>query len=425
MSAQPASAEPNLVGAVLTRKYRLLRLIGSGGMGAVYAAESLADGQKYAVKVLHHEFLTDEGVLGRFLDEGRTIQRLVHPNILRVTDTLQAEDGTPFLVMELLEGVPLSAYTQNGGHMAVLQAQTILQGMLAALGAAHGQGIVHRDLKPENVFLARDRAGQFQVKLLDFGIAKVMDAAGGIGSKTKTGMLLGTPAYMSPEQIKNSKDVDARSDLFSAGVMFYEMITGHPAFPAPTEFAKLTAVLTHEPVPVDRIDPHFAPLVPFVARALHKDRNVRFQSAGEMAHALAVAVGVEAPTSRIAQGLAELPRMPAGASPMTTPSPTQPPQGTPPPRASLISAPPMTPRPMTAEPYSEAVKSPGGTLASRPAPPVHDAPPQVVIAPPPSSFRARDSEVRRGGIAPLVVVLLVVGALLAGFLLGFAVARSM
>ncbi|MDB4993742.1 MAG: Serine/threonine protein kinase [Myxococcaceae bacterium] len=422
MCAQPAPAEPSLVGAVLGRKYRLLRLIGSGGMGAVYAAESLADGQKYAVKVLHHEFLTDEGVLGRFLDEGRTIQRLVHPNILRVTDTLQAEDGTPFLVMELLEGVPLSAYTQNGGHMAVMQAQMILQGMLAALGAAHAQGIVHRDLKPENVFLARDRAGQFQVKLLDFGIAKVMDAAGGIGNKTKTGMLLGTPAYMSPEQIKNSKDVDARSDLFSAGVMFYEMITGRPAFPAPTEFAKLTAVLTQEPMPVDRIDPHFAPLVPFVARALHKDRNVRFQSAGEMAHALAVAVGVEAPTSRIAQGLAELPQMPAGASPMTAPSPSH---ATPPPRASLISAPPMTPMPTTAEPYTEAVKSPGGTLASRPAPPIHDAPPQVVMVPPSSGFRARDSESRRGGIAPIVVVLLVVGALLAGFLLGFAVARSM
>jgi serine/threonine-protein kinase len=425
MSAQPA-AEPSLVGAVLARRYRLVRLIGSGGMGAVYAAESLVDGQRYAIKILHREFLQDEGVLGRFLDEGRTIQRLVHPNILRVSDTLQAEDGTPFLVMELLEGIPLSAYTHNGGRVPVMQAQTILQGMLAALGAAHAQGIVHRDLKPENVFLARDATGHFQVKLLDFGLAKVMDAAGGMGNKTKTGMLLGTPAYMSPEQIKSSKDVDARSDLFSAGVMFYEMITGRPAFPAPTEFAKLTAVLTQEPEPVDRIDPHFAPLVPFIARALHKDRNVRFQSAAEMAHALAHAVGLEAPTSRIAQGLSELPVMPAGASPMTTPSPSQPPQGASGGRSSLISAPPMTPMPMTAEPYTEAVKSPGGTLASRPAPPIHDAPPQVMMAPPPSGYRARDSEQRRGGgIAPLVVVALVVGALLAGFLLGFAVARSM
>ena len=134
--------------------------------------------------------------------------------------------------MELLEGVPLSAYTRSGGRVPLAQAATILQGILAGLGAAHAQGIVHRDLKPENVFLAREPNGAFTAKILDFGIAKVMDAAGGMGNEDDApGVLLGTPAYMSPEQIKNAKDVDARADLWSAGVMLYEMLTGSRRVP--------------------------------------------------------------------------------------------------------------------------------------------------------------------------------------------------
>src|SRR6185312_9355986 len=127
------------------------------------------------------------------------------------------------------------------------------------------------------------------VKVLDFGIAKVMDAAGGMGSRTRTGMLLGTPAYMSPEQIKNARDVDARADLWSAGVMFYEMLTGRVAFPAPTEFARLAAVLSTEPEPIERSDPALASLSPFVTRALAKAREDRFPTALEMARALVAA----------------------------------------------------------------------------------------------------------------------------------------
>jgi eukaryotic-like serine/threonine-protein kinase len=242
VTAEP-SPQGDLVGAILSRKYALKRFIGAGGMGAVYETSSPEDGRALAVKVLSVDYLLDEEIKERFLEEGRTGKRLIHPNIVRVVEARVAEDGTPYIVMELLDGVPLSAYTRAGVRVGLPQAVAILQGILAGLGAAHAQGVVHRDLKPENVVLARAAAGTFTPKVLDFGIAKVMDAAGGMGNKTKTGVLLGTPAYMSPEQIQNAKDVDARSDLWSAGVMLYEMLAGRMAFPAPTEYARLGAVL--------------------------------------------------------------------------------------------------------------------------------------------------------------------------------------
>ena len=253
MTAAP-SPQADLVGAILSRKYSLKRLIGTGGMGSVYEAHSVAPETsegKLAIKVLAIDYVTDTDIKNRFIDEGMMCQRLIHPNIVRVFDVGTAEDDTPYIVMELLEGVPLSAYTRSGGRVPLAQAGIILQGILAGLGAAHAQGIVHRDLKPENVFLAREPNGAFSAKILDFGIAKVMDAAGGMGNKTRTGVLLGTPAYMSPEQIKNAKDVDARTDLWSAGVMLYEMLTGRVAFPAPTEYARLAAVLNTSPPPLE------------------------------------------------------------------------------------------------------------------------------------------------------------------------------
>ena len=224
-------------------------------MGEVYAADPVSGGARVAIKVLRPEFVAQRDVLQRFLEEARTSMRLVHPNIVRVLEGAQAEDGAPFLVMELLDGVPLGAYTQNGGRVPLPQAVPILQGILAGLAAAHAEGIVHRDLKPDNVLLTRDAGGTFVVKVLDFGIAKVMDAAGGMGSRTRTGVFLGTPAYMSPEQARSARDVDQRADLWSAGVLFYEMLTGRPAFPAPTEFARLAALLSSEPEPVQKIDP--------------------------------------------------------------------------------------------------------------------------------------------------------------------------
>ncbi len=425
MTAAP-SPRGELVGAILSRKYTLKRLIGTGGMGSVYESASPENGSAIAIKVLGSDWIHDEDVKTRFLEEGRTCQRLIHPNIVRVSEVAQAEDGTPYIVMELLDGVPLSAYTRSGVRVPLAQAANILQGILAGLGAAHAQGIVHRDLKPENVVLAREGT-TFTAKILDFGIAKVMDVAGGMGSKTRTGVLLGTPAYMSPEQIKNSKDVDARSDLWSAGVMLYEMLTGRVAFPAPTEYARLAAVLNTTPPPLESIDPQLGRLSAFVQLAMQKDRGQRFQSALEMARALGAAMGAEGSGSS-ATPLSRLPDvpsvwMPNNPSPAAASGPT------------IVQPPPPTMTPSAPPPKPEGPsKGPGGTLASPLGRPVTEPPPQIAMIGAsagtlPSEnlpmFSAGGATGKRRGVATWVVILLVIGALVAGFLLGFATAKML
>ena len=415
-----APKQHELVGAILSRKYPLKRVIGSGGMGTVFESQN-ADGSPCAVKLLSGEHLGDLEVIQRFLDEGRVCQRLIHPNIVRVNETGTAEDGSPYLVMELLEGVPLSAYTRTGVRVPIAQAAAILQGILAGLGAAHAQGVVHRDLKPENVVLAREPSGTFTAKILDFGIAKVMDAAGGMGSKTKTGVLLGTPAYMSPEQIKNAKDVDARSDLWSAGVMLYEMLTGKVAFPAPTEYARLGAVLNSTPPALETVDPLLARLQAFIALSMQKDRSQRYQSALEMARALNAASGEVASVSGPAPPISRLPDVPSVWMPTNAaqPSPVTP-------RVDALPTIIDTDRAPVVTPINDS-KGPGGTLASRPGRNITDPPPMVSIAAqgtlPSENLPMLMAQGSRKGIAVWAVVVLVLGALVAGFLLGLATAR--
>ena len=439
-----AAAAPSndLVGAILSQKYPLKRLIGSGGMGSVYESQSPEDGKRLAIKVLAVEYLHDDDVKLRFLDEGRMCQRLIHPNIVRVFDTAQAEDGTPYIVMELLDGVPLSAYTRSGVRVPMPQAVAILHGLLAGLGAAHAQGIVHRDLKPENVVLARDLAGgaggAFAAKILDFGIAKVMDAAGGMGSKTRTGVLLGTPAYMSPEQIKNAKEVDARSDLWSAGVMLYEMLTGRVAFPAPTEYARLSAVLNNHPPPIETVDAQLAKLTAFVQLAMQKDREQRFQTALEMSRALTAAFGTSetgpsTAASPAASPLSRLPEVPSVWMPVgLTPNAGgalaggRSPGSAPPPAATQTNPPPAP-----AAAGTLPSKGPGGTLASPIGRNQSANPPPPPVAIVGASHGTLPSEnlpmfapaTGKRGIAVPVVVVLVLVALAAGFLLGLAAAR--
>jgi len=289
-----------MVGAVLNGKWKLIRLLGEGGMGSVFAAEGLQGQGQRAIKMLHPEFVNEPQILSRFFAEAYAAQQLQHPNIAKVYEHTQAEDGTPYLVIELLQGIPLSEYVKPGHPIPVAQAAPIVYGVLQALVAAHARNIVHRDLKPDNIFMVPDPSGRYTVKVLDFGIAKVMDAAGGMGSKTRTGVMLGTPGYMSPEQIKNAKAVDPRSDLWSVGVMFYEMVTGKEAFDAPTDFAKLTAVLTQDPKPITQVAPHLAGWHDFFTRAMARDPAARFASADDMARALLT-------TARALAGAAPLP----------------------------------------------------------------------------------------------------------------------
>lgn len=441
--------EEPLIGAIISRRWTLVRKLGEGGMGEVYAAEPVDAGSRVALKILRREFFADSDVRSRFLDEGRTCMRLVHPNIVRVLECAQAEDGSPYIAMELLEGVPLGAYMSSGARISVAQAAPILQSILAGLGAAHASGIVHRDLKPDNVFLNRDRAGAFVVKVLDFGIAKVMEAAGGMGQRTRTGMLLGTPAYMSPEQARSARTVDQRADLWSAGVLLYEMLTGRSAFPAPNEYARLAAVLSIEPEPVERIDASLAPLSGFFERALKKDRDERFASAAEMSQALVAALP-KLPRHSVHPPEAAPPgtpgRIPDGAAGAAAPvvggagapalggaaaagplRPSRAPSGITPTSGAGGSGP--VPGGEVEAPEESHGRERGSTLASAADPrgTLQSASPQVRMVPSADAKASSKSgalfgrEVRGRGVPVGLVVVLVLCALLIGFLLGWSV----
>ena len=392
-TTEPAAV---LVGAVLARRYRLGTPLGQGGMGLVFEADALAPpGGKVAIKLLRPEHIGDAQIRARFLDEGRACMRLVHPNVIRVFEAGEAEDGTPFIVMERLVGDSLSTLAPTGRALAPARAVAITQAVLAGLGAAHAQNVIHRDLKPENVFVTQDGTA----KILDFGIAKVMDAAGGMGARTRTGMLLGTPAFMSPEQARSARDADHRSDLWSVAVMLYEILTGRQAFVAATEFARLTAIITEEPPPPSAISPALAPFDAFFRRALQKDRAHRFQSAAEMSQAL----GTIAVTASMPPPSARAPVVPVGGS-------------------AAGGTPHAPVGPTLSSPNEPAADH--STLGSTGVPPVSARPPPVIVMPAttndPNSFAGPPR-----GVSQIVVVLLVSAALMAGFILGFAVARSM
>jgi eukaryotic-like serine/threonine-protein kinase len=266
-------------------------MLGEGGMGAVYEAMPTdRPNERYAVKVLHDEMSANPTVVERFLAEGDMCRRLDHPGILRVFD-VGHDKGVPYLVMELLEGRALIEYTEHQQRLPVNFAVTVCAGVLHALDYAHSRGIIHRDLKPENVFLVPGPGGHWQTKLLDFGIARAIDAAGGGRRRTATGVLLGTPGYMSPEQVKAARNVDHRTDLWAVGVMFYEMVAGASAFPSDGDdpnniWGLISAVLTKEPVPLSLFDRHLQPFEEFIKRALCKDLDHRYATAQQMSEDL-------------------------------------------------------------------------------------------------------------------------------------------
>ncbi len=212
--------------------YRSISLLGEGGMGAVYLAEHPGIGRRVAVKVLHKNYTRDEHLLARFLNEARAANAIRHPNIIEILDSGMLADGTPFLVMELLEGESLGTRLRANGALAIATAVDFAYQTASALGAAHAKGIVHRDLKPDNLFCVPDPhdTHRERIKVLDFGIAKLQQGSVADSVKTRTGTLMGTPIYMSPEQCRGTRAVDHRSDIYSLGVIFYEMLVGQPPF---------------------------------------------------------------------------------------------------------------------------------------------------------------------------------------------------
>jgi serine/threonine-protein kinase len=301
-----AGKDPFL-GRVLQGRYPLLALIGGGGMGAVYKAIQEPVGREVAIKVIRPEALhQDPGVVGRFQREARATARLEHENVVTLYDHGQDEDGTMFLVMELLRGQTLTSVLRARKVLPASEAVAVARPVLSALAAAHEMGLVHRDLKPENIMLVLNRDGEERVKVLDFGVAKVFSGEKD-DVRTRANLVLGTPLYMSPEQAIG-QGIGPASDLYAVGVVLYEMLTGAVPFNGETAYAVLDC---HRNVPPRPFVPTLgvpAALEAAVMRALSKAAADRYASAREMSAALRTSLGGGAGDSslRVSGGVAPI-----------------------------------------------------------------------------------------------------------------------
>jgi serine/threonine-protein kinase len=271
-------------GSILAGRYRVGQTLGKGGMGVVVEATHLQLGTRVAIKVLRKEALDEPTMLERFLREARSAAQLRGEHVCRVTDFGTTDDGIPFMVMEHLEGEDLKTILDASGPLdPTLTATYILQACIG-VAEAHALGIVHRDLKPGNLFLARLPDGRSSIKLLDFGIAK-STATTIDGSLTSTTKAMGSPAYMSPEQLMASTTLDARSDVWSLGVTMFELLTENRPFDGDTPYELALRIANEPAAPIpDTVPPELAKIV---ARCLTKDREKRIQSVADLAAALA------------------------------------------------------------------------------------------------------------------------------------------
>ncbi|MBA3818215.1 MAG: protein kinase [Deltaproteobacteria bacterium] len=242
-------AEPDLIGSEVDGRYRVIELIGEGGMGKVYLAEHVEIGKRVALKVLHPSYSRMPDLVERFRREARAASKIGHPNIVDVTDSGTTGDGSVYFVMEFLEGVELGSIIEREGAIEVARCLRIASQICRALAAAHAQGIVHRDLKPENVFLITRDGATDVVKVLDFGIAKTTEAEAARERRlTSPGMAMGTPEYMSPEQAAG-RPADARCDVYALGAIIYEMVTGNAPYSGENFMEILTKKATQDPPP--------------------------------------------------------------------------------------------------------------------------------------------------------------------------------
>jgi tRNA A-37 threonylcarbamoyl transferase component Bud32 len=269
-------------GTLLAKRYRLRGRLGRGGMGEVYEAVHVEIPRRFAVKVLRAEYASDAQMLERFRREAKAAATLNSDHIVQVLDFGHADDGSPYLAMELLEGTDLRRLLQQRGRLSVPDAIDVVLQASAGAAVAHEQSIIHRDLKPENLFLAQ-RGQRCTVKVLDFGIAKLRVQ----GGTTASGRLLGTPAYMSPEQVRSPGDIDARTDIYALGVILYELLTGQLPHPGEEPLEIITHLLFSEAKPVRSWNEAVPEeLAEVVHRALRPARAERFQSVAELQDAL-------------------------------------------------------------------------------------------------------------------------------------------
>ncbi|HWH51240.1 MAG TPA: serine/threonine-protein kinase [Gemmatimonadaceae bacterium] len=276
----------DLVGSVVADRYHVIAKLGEGGMGQVYLAEHVKMGRKSALKVMRPSLVKDVDAITRFNREAANASRISHPNVAAVYDFGETPDGLIYLAMELVDGRPLSALLAEKHCLTPARAAEIVRQTADALAAAHDLGIVHRDLKPDNIMLARGRDGADLVKVVDFGIAKVADSDA--QKVTKTGSIIGTPEYMSPEQLAGDP-LDARSDVYALGLVAFAMLTGTLPFPSDSAQEALIMRLTERPRTLAMAQPGApwpAAVQTALDGALERDASRRYQSAVDFARAL-------------------------------------------------------------------------------------------------------------------------------------------
>jgi eukaryotic-like serine/threonine-protein kinase len=359
LPVQDAQAEDQMIGQVVGGRYRISGVLGEGGMGVVYVGEQQMGStiRKVAIKTLHPHLSKDPSVLARFHRECGTVAQLEHPNTIKFYDFGATADGTLYIAMEFVKGHPLSEVIEKGGPLAPDRVLAITKQIAGALDEAHAQGIIHRDLKPDNIILT-DRAGQADfVKVLDFGIAARTESADAQKEQklTQQGMVLGTPPYMSPEQF-TGKQLDRRSDVYSLGVMAYEMLTGRLPFDADTPWQWATQHMTAQPLPFEASAPSTS--IPpnmraAILRALSKNRDERQASTKEFYEQLSGGGGItveEQPVSLGSAGTAAMAAAPdfsAFSGQAAPPAPMHHPgvhAGTPPAMAAPVPPPPPAKR---------------------------------------------------------------------------------
>jgi len=277
-----AAAVEREIGSVVAGKYRLLRILGRGGMGVVYEAEHGMTRRRVAVKVLHAHHRQTGDAAKRFINEAQAAGRIQHPNVVEVLDAGEDSDQSLYLVLELLQGHDLATLLMRQRRIDVADTITIIAQVLQALAIAHAQGIIHRDIKPENIFLTRSVTGEQHVKILDFGISKAINPGDGQAlNVTQTNTTVGTPHYMSPEQARGERNLDARADLWAAGVVLYECLAGRVPFDGESYNDQIVKVITEPHPSLSQFDVPLE-LSRIVDRALEKDRTKRYTNASEM-----------------------------------------------------------------------------------------------------------------------------------------------
>jgi len=288
------NADDSLIGKVLADKYRIESLISQGGMGSVYRATHVLMDKTVAVKVLHPSLAADDRIVARFSREAKATSRISHPHALSVTDFGESSDGTVFLVMEYLSGRTLKDVIKQDGPLSLPRAVEIFRQISSGLDAAHAQGVVHRDLKSDNIMLVDIESETDWAKVLDFGIAKLQEPADHDEALTAPNLIIGTPQYMSPEQCSQSDSIDHRADIYSLGIILFEMLSGHVPFSGESHTAIMMKHLQEVPPSIldERRDIPVG-IDAVISRALSKNPGDRFETAGEFSEEfMAAATGL-------------------------------------------------------------------------------------------------------------------------------------